>query len=274
METKKTTALCFFIFIHNYSFTNKILYEKGRLTIIMKHVTLNYFTRHSVILSVLAILLVIALVPTGIAIGNYVHATVNEFVLGDVDIDGSVTAADARLALRAAVGLENYKSGSDKFKRADYDGSGVIEASDARSILRVAVGLSGNEGPDNVISVDDPGNNDPLYYLGGKHDKSRAGLYYYNGVRVKYEDIPEGASYVYYDQNGNRHGADKPYSPGNEPTARDVHHCPYCGKSTDMDLKTGKDACQIGGCDRWIIDINCPHCGKFVPANTCHTCGK
>lgn len=60
---------------------------------------------------------------------------------GDVDLDGKVSAADARLALRAAVGLFPLTAGSDAFLAADADGSGAVSAGDARSILRAAVGL-------------------------------------------------------------------------------------------------------------------------------------
>ena len=59
--------------------------------------------------------------------------------LGDIDADGTVSSADARLALRAAVGLENLTE--EEQKRADVDGEPGIKASDARLILRVAVGL-------------------------------------------------------------------------------------------------------------------------------------
>ena len=59
--------------------------------------------------------------------------------LGDVDNDGEITAADARLALRGSVGLEEV---TDAFlARADVDKSGAVEASDARTILRASVGL-------------------------------------------------------------------------------------------------------------------------------------
>lgn len=62
-------------------------------------------------------------------------------VLGDVDGNGSREAADARLTLRAAVGLEDYAPGSPEFAAADSNGDGVIDASDARAILRTAVEL-------------------------------------------------------------------------------------------------------------------------------------
>ena len=60
---------------------------------------------------------------------------------GDVDNDGEVTAADARLTLRAAVALEDYARQSLPFARADYDKNGEITASDARMVLRTAVAL-------------------------------------------------------------------------------------------------------------------------------------
>ena len=60
---------------------------------------------------------------------------------GDVDKDEKVTASDARLALRCAVGLEDYASGSEEFVAADVDFDEKVTASDARLILRAAVGL-------------------------------------------------------------------------------------------------------------------------------------
>ncbi len=66
---------------------------------------------------------------------------VPDVMLGDVDGDGRLTAADARLALRASVGLENFSVNSKEFIACDVDGDGVITAGDARRILRAAVGL-------------------------------------------------------------------------------------------------------------------------------------
>ena len=60
-------------------------------------------------------------------------------LMGDLDADGAVTAADARLALRAAVGLEILSE--EQKKAADMDGDGEVTAADARKILRAAVGL-------------------------------------------------------------------------------------------------------------------------------------
>ena len=64
---------------------------------------------------------------------------------GDVDADGSITSADARIALRMAVGLDAV---TDELKAlADYDESGTVDASDARILLRISVGLSVVEPP-------------------------------------------------------------------------------------------------------------------------------
>ena len=62
-----------------------------------------------------------------------------ETVYGDLDGDGEITAADARLTLRAAVGLEELPP--EQKKAADVDGDGEITAADARLILRASVGL-------------------------------------------------------------------------------------------------------------------------------------
>lgn len=59
--------------------------------------------------------------------------------MGDVDGDGAIKAADARLALRASVGLEKFNDNQKKAADVDYDGA--IKAADARIILRASVGL-------------------------------------------------------------------------------------------------------------------------------------
>ena len=60
---------------------------------------------------------------------------------GDVDFDGDITAADARLALRRAVELETFAEGSAQFVACDADRDNAVTAADARRILRAAVSL-------------------------------------------------------------------------------------------------------------------------------------
>ncbi len=71
-----------------------------------------------------------------------IDGTRNEgWLNGDIDRDGHVTASDARLALRAGVGLWTpfiY----EQFWAADVNDDMEITAEDARSILRAAVGLA------------------------------------------------------------------------------------------------------------------------------------
>ncbi len=62
---------------------------------------------------------------------------VNDVILGDVDGDGKISAADARLILRASVGLEEIDANI-----ADIDGDGKVTAADARLALRKSVGLN------------------------------------------------------------------------------------------------------------------------------------
>jgi N-acetylmuramoyl-L-alanine amidase len=62
-------------------------------------------------------------------------AFVPPVVIGDVDGDGKVTASDARIILRAAVGLEDVS-----LEAGDVDGDGKITSTDARDALRIATG--------------------------------------------------------------------------------------------------------------------------------------
>ena len=70
------------------------------------------------------------------------YAGLYRYVWGDVDFDGRVTASDARLVLRQAVGLEDLPA--DALAWGDVsepDPSHALTAADARSVLRMAVGL-------------------------------------------------------------------------------------------------------------------------------------
>ena len=265
------------------------------------------------------------------SMGIYSSAKEQYYRLGDFDLDGEITAGDARMVLRAAVGLETL---TDLQKLiSDYDGDGDISAADARMVLRTCVGLEPviyvdaqgerygylkeantyyllkNEGyfaytgyeydnydaipedtwyyhyHDNVWDIEyKPSGDvtgytpetDPYFYMCPADDikgcKARIGLYYTrHGEHVDYKDIEEGAWYFIYVSPGYPDYRQKPYSPGNEPEPEDLTHCQYCGKPTYM--YDGKHySCWYGGCSRFLADMNCPECGTFVKANTCHTC--
>ena len=66
---------------------------------------------------------------------------INSVRVGDVNFDGTVGTADARLCLRRAIGLETYPKGSDEFIACDIDRNQQITTGDARRILRGAIGL-------------------------------------------------------------------------------------------------------------------------------------
>ena len=63
------------------------------------------------------------------------------YTIGDVDGDGRITSADARLALRRSVKLEDYPEGSAAYLACDADGDAKVTSADARLILRASVGL-------------------------------------------------------------------------------------------------------------------------------------
>ncbi len=62
-----------------------------------------------------------------------------QYILGDVNSDGNVNAADARLALRISAELDTPTDIQNK--AADVDLNGTVNASDARLILRYSAGL-------------------------------------------------------------------------------------------------------------------------------------
>jgi hypothetical protein len=63
----------------------------------------------------------------------------SSFIKGDVNGDGKINAADARLALRFSAKLETLSDFA--LASADVDGSGKVTASDARLILRYSAKL-------------------------------------------------------------------------------------------------------------------------------------
>lgn len=79
------------------------------------------------------------------AAGTIPFAFAQGYDLGDVDRDNSISSSDARLALRASVGLEELDEEQKKLADADFDDS--ISSADARLILRASVGLEELKNP-------------------------------------------------------------------------------------------------------------------------------
>ncbi len=74
-----------------------------------------------------------------VLIEDVIPALTEEILLGDVNGDGKVNAADARLALRISAKID--VADEKTFKAADFNKDGVITALDARAILRKAAML-------------------------------------------------------------------------------------------------------------------------------------
>ena len=64
-----------------------------------------------------------------------------DYLPGDVDNDGLITAADARLILRQVVQIDCYDPDSAAYAACDVDGDGLVTSEDARLLMRVSVGL-------------------------------------------------------------------------------------------------------------------------------------
>lgn len=85
--------------------------------------------------------------PSGAASGLvYVGITRNtepdDFLLGDVDMNGIVNSADALLALRYSMGLAQLTPA--QLERGDMDGNGIVSSADALAILRQSMGMKKN----------------------------------------------------------------------------------------------------------------------------------
>lgn len=85
---------------------------------------------------ILSLVLAVLMLMTGFVFANAAEK-------GDVDADGTVSANDARMALRFSVELETPDD--EQKVLADFDENGSITAADARLILRLSVGLSTEE---------------------------------------------------------------------------------------------------------------------------------
>jgi hypothetical protein len=80
------------------------------------------------------------LITTGCTVSHTSGSAAYTYVaFGDVNSDGKVTAADARLVLRASAGIDKLTEAQQK--NADADSNGKITAADARIILRISAKL-------------------------------------------------------------------------------------------------------------------------------------
>ncbi len=92
-------------------------------------------------LFMMMLLVVMSIIPVN-AIGEEQEQALAPVILyqkGDLNADGLITAEDARLCLRAVVGLEELND--LQRAAADLSGCGVIDSSCARNILRASVGM-------------------------------------------------------------------------------------------------------------------------------------
>lgn len=111
-----------------------IVYNSGE-----KKLTEDYTLTHEIDTSVIGTYPVKVTCGDYTATFDYTVAKRNETRIGDVNFDGTVNAADARLALRAAAKVETLSENA--VYAADVDADSKVTASDARKILRVAAGL-------------------------------------------------------------------------------------------------------------------------------------
>ena len=107
------------------------------------------------------------------------NASAATYALGDVNGDGKVTSADARIALRCAAKLERLSEA--RTKAADVDRSDKVNSTDARIILRVAAKTETLEVGENDI-FEEPDVLRELSCIGD--DVNPLGIYELRGGRV------------------------------------------------------------------------------------------
>ena len=99
----------------------------------------NYELMHNIDNSVIGRYPVTVVCGEFLAEFEYIVEKRREIRIGDINFDSQVSAADARLALRASARLETLTD--EAFLAADVDFDEKVTAADARKILRVAAGL-------------------------------------------------------------------------------------------------------------------------------------
>ncbi|MCR5041138.1 MAG: hypothetical protein K6C36_03420 [Clostridia bacterium] len=74
----------------------------------------------------------------GAGVGYYITTMADHYVMGDSDSDGVVTSADARKALRYAIGTETPTP--TQYALSDVNGDSLVTSSDSNEILSYALG--------------------------------------------------------------------------------------------------------------------------------------
>lgn len=115
---------------------------------------------------------IIALALSAFVLFSVAHITAMARIPGDVDANGKTESADARLALRAAVGLDTLSEAEKN--AADVDMNKTVDATDARLILRAAVGLE--KLPDNPSQNEVPSSSE--------YDIIRSGSFWMTGTII------------------------------------------------------------------------------------------
>ena len=136
---------------------------------------------------ILSVLLSLTLALGALAVPAFAVA----YAPGDVDGDENVTTKDARLALRAALELEQLSE--EAIPAADVDGSGEVGTDDARVILRAALRLQrlpkGNARPGQPALIN---------YMVECYDKVHDDAYY---LKYLYQRYNVKAYMVYSNEN-------------------------------------------------------------------------
>lgn len=137
---------------------------------------------------ILSLLLCLALALGAVAVPALAAST----LLGDVDGDKTVTTKDARLALRAAIGLDTPSA--EAKAAADVTGDLKVQTDDARIILRAAIGLM-RLTKDGKRYEDIPSHGDLLAaYITKNGDRTEDG----NTVFLRYDHGDAGFSVISY----------------------------------------------------------------------------
>ena len=169
---------------------------------------------------------------------------------GDVDGDGRISSADARLALRGSVGLETLTA--DFITRADVDKNGKVESSDARTILRAAVNLDTIAQDDHEHKVDEW---TPVQLKDGSYATYHTGVCTICGAAV-FGDHDDGLEVIQHNTCTD---------PGLA-----VQKCSFCGLEGDtVVIPAGHEWEEVEGtkteatCTQdGVVDMKCAMCGE------------